>query len=328
MKILVTGGAGFIGSHVVDRLVKEHEVIVVDDLTGGKIENINSGADFVKRDVRDYETVESLIGYYKPEVIFHLAANAAENKAQFSPVDITERNFRAGISILTAGIKHGMKKFIFTSSIAAYGAIPIPFKETDRPEPEDLYGISKYALEESIKVLSKVHGFDWTIVRPHNVYGPRQNMTDPYRNVVTIFLNAVLHDKPYNIYGDGNQIRCFSYIEPVAEAIAKCLDPKTNGKTYNIGSDIAYTVNDLSKAVQSVTGTKHDPIYLPDRPQEVKVAIADHSLAKQDLGYSDNFDLYDGVSNTWIWAKAQGPQEYDYGEVELPSDKLPANWKK
>ena len=130
-----------------------------------------------------------------------------------------------------------MKRFIFTSSIAVYGKLQVPFKEKDKAEPEDLYGVSKLAFEQSLKILSRVHNFEYVITRPHNVYGPRQNMRDPYRNVVTIFMNSLLQNKRYHIYGDGEQRRCFSYIDDVISALIKCAHQKVSGMTFNIGSD-------------------------------------------------------------------------------------------
>lgn len=327
-RILVTGGAGFIGSHLIDKLVAaKHEVSAVDDLSGGKKENVNQKAKLFICDLRDPKKTEQIIKKIKPEIVFHLAANAAENKAQFSPIDITTRNWNAFINTLVSSLKNGMKRIVFTSSIAVYGAQQTPFKETAKPEPEDLYGVSKRAIEETLKILSKVHQFEYVITRPHNVYGPRQNMTDPYRNVVTIFMNALLKNKPYYIYGDGNQRRCFSYIDDVADAIFKCGFGEFQGMTFNIGADKDYSIDELSKAIQKVANTNIPPIHLDDRPQEVKEAIADHTMAKIYLNYQDKTLLSDGIKFTWEYAKKLGPQQYKFDEVELDSPLLPKNWK-
>ncbi len=328
MKIVVTGGAGFIGSHLVDKLiVKGHKVLILDDFSGGSLENCNKKAKLVKVDIRNFKKIDKILSEYKPDVIYHLAANAAENKAQFSPVDITSRNFDGSIKVLTAGIRSGMKKFIFTSSIAVYGSLQIPFKEKDTPKPEDLYGISKLAFEDALKILSKIHNFDFVVARPHNVYGPRQNMKDPYRNVVTIFMNSILANKPYYIYGKGNQKRCFSYIDDVVDALVKCLGNKVNGMTFNIGSDNVYTVNELANLISKISNSKINPIHLPERPQEVKEAISDHRLSKKYLAYKDRTDLEKGLIKTWGWAKKKGHQKPKFQEVELSSPLLPQNWK-
>lgn len=328
MKILITGGAGFIGSHLADRFIKKgDEVSIIDDLSGGSNKNLNSNARFYKFDLRDVEKADKTIKKIGPQVVYHLAANAAENKAQFSPIDITSRNYSTFINTLVPSINYGMKRFIVTSSIAVYGALQTPFKEHDKPEPEDLYGISKLAMEESLKVLANIHSFEYVITRPHNVYGSRQNMTDPYRNVVTIFMNSILKKVPYYIYGNGKQRRCFSYIYDVVDALYKCAILDVNKMTFNIGADKDYSLNELSSIIQKVTGIKIEPIYIADRPQEVKVAIADHTLAKKYLRYQDKTTLEKGIKVTWEYAKSLGPQEYDYGGIEIPSPKLPANWK-
>lgn len=331
-RILVTGGAGFIGSHLVDRLIdEENEVAVVDDLSGGFKRNINPKAIFFKIDLRKVnknhkKDIFEISQRFKPEIVYHLAANAAENKAQFSPIDVTSRNYNAFINTLVAALQNGLKRIIVTSSIAVYGSLQIPFRENDKPEPEDLYGISKLAMEESLKILSKVHGFEFVITRPHNVYGPRQNMSDPYRNVVTIFMNSVMKNEPFYIYGDGKQRRCFTYIDDVIDSLFKCGFDGVDGKIFNIGSDIDYSLNDLANMIIKVTGSKIKPKYLPERPQEVRVAIADHTQAKKLLQYKDMMGLEDGLKKTWQYAKSLGPQEYSFGDIELPNPKMPENW--
>lgn len=328
-KVLVTGGAGFIGSHLVDRLIKEgHKVYIIDDLSGGKKKNINPRANFFKCDLRNVKKTDQIIKKIKPEIVYHLAANAAENKAQFSPIDITSRNWNTFINTLVSSLRNGMKKIVFTSSIAVYGAQQTPFKETAKPEPEDLYGVSKFAIEDTLKILSKIHNFEYVITRPHNVYGPRQNMTDPYRNVVTIFMNSLLKNKPYYIYGDGEQRRCFSYIDDVVEAIYKCGFGDFHGMIFNIGADSDYSINELSNSVKKVTGKNIEPIFIGERPQEVKIAIADHSQAKKLLSYKDKTPLEEGIKLTWEYAKKLGPQEALFGEIELDNPLLPENWRK
>lgn len=327
-RVLVTGGGGFIGSHLADRLVDAgHKVFIIDDLSGGKVENINPKAFFFQIDLRDVTKTDQAIKKIKPEIVFHLAANAAENKAQFSPIDITTRNWNSFINTLVPALKNGMKRIVVTSSIAVYGSQQTPFKETVKGEPEDLYGVSKLAMEEALKILSKVHKFQYVITRPHNCYGPRQNMNDPYRNVVTIFMNALLKGKPYYIYGDGKQRRCFSYIDDVVDAIFKCGFGNFHSMIFNIGADKDYSINELSKTIQEVTKINIPPVYTEERPQEVKVAVADHTQAKKFLGYQDKTSLWEGIKKTWQYAKKIGPQEYVFDQVELDSPLLPKNWR-
>ena len=327
-RILVTGGAGFIGSHLVDLLISQgHTVSVIDDLSGGDTKNIHKQAKFYQADIRDFSRLQEIFSEFQPEMVYHLAANAAESKAQFSPVDITSRNYDGAIKVVTAAIPHGLKRFIFTSSIAVYGALQTPFKESDRPEPEDIYGITKYAFEESLKVLAEVHNFEYVITRPHNVYGPRQNMRDPYRNVVTIFMNALLRNQPLYIYGSGEQLRCFSYVSDVVDALATCATADVAGMTFNVGSDASYSVNHLATEILRLAGSDKKPESLPLRPREVMEAVSDHALSKKHLGYEDRVGLSEGLHATWEWVREQGPQEPQYTPVELESPLLPANWK-
>lgn len=327
-RILVTGGAGFIGSHLADKLISaKHEVSIIDDLSGGFLKNVNPKGKFYKVDLRNTNHTAKIIEEIKPEIVYHLAANASENKSHFSPIDITSRNWNTFINTLVPAVRTGMKRFIFTSSIAVYGSLQTPFKESDKPEPEDLYGISKLAIEQSLKVLSKVHNFEYVITRPHNVYGPRQNMSDPYRNVVTIFMNALLRRQPYCIYGDGKQRRCFSYIKDVVEALVKCGFGNFHGMVFNIGADKDYPLNELSDLIQKISGISVEPIYLKDRPGEVKIAISNHRQAKKYLGYKDSFSLYQGLQETWKYAKNLGYQKAALTQVELDSPLLPKNWQ-
>ncbi len=328
-KILVTGGLGFIGSHLVDQLVKQgHKVAVIDDLSGGYLTYHHPKTKFYKCDIRRQRQIEKIMASFQPEIVYHLAANAAESKAQFSPVDITSRNFDGAMKVLTAAIRHRLKRFIFTSSIAVYGQLQTPFKETDQPQPEDIYGVTKLAFEESLKILSEVHGFEYVITRPHNVYGPRQNMRDPYRNVVTIFMNALLRKKPLYIYGTGQQVRCFSYIDDVVDALQKCATANVAGMTFNIGSDHQFTVNELAEIILRIAKSKVKPTYLPQRPREVMEAVSDHTLSQKYLGYKDNTSLEEGIAKTWEWAKTMGPQRPIFTKIEIESALLPENWRR
>lgn len=331
--IVVTGGAGFIGSHLVDKLISNrNKVLVIDDLSGGYSRNINKKASFFNYDLRKFNpnrktNVDKVFEKFKPDVVYHLAANAAENKAQFSPCDITSRNFGASMNTIVLGLRYGMRRFVYTSSIAVYGALQTPFKEIDKPDPEDLYGVSKLAIEDTLKILGNIHNFEYVITRPHNVYGPRQNMSDPYRNVVTIFMNSLMRGEPYIIYGNGEQRRCFSYIDEVVEALYKCGFRNVSKMTFNIGADLDYTLNELSDTIQEVSNIQIQPKHLKERPREVKIAIADHTQAKKHLSYKDRTTLIRGIGKTWKYACKLGPQKPVYTKVELPSDNMPDNWK-
>lgn len=326
-RILVTGGAGFIGSHLVDKLISSgHDVFVIDDLSGGFNQNLNKHAQFFICDLRSVQETATIIEQIKPSLIYHLAANAAENKSQFSPIDITSRNYSVFINTLIPGIRAGMKRIVVTSSIAVYGEGQPPFKETDTPVPVDLYGLSKLSMERTLQILSNVHHFEYVITRPHNVYGPRQNMSDPYRNVVSLFFNAVLNEKPFYIYGNGQQRRCFSYIDDVVESIKLCGFEDVSGKIFNVGSDNSYTINELSQEVMKVTQSQIKPIYLAERPHEVQVAVSEHVQAIRFLKYKDTVTFSEGIRRSWEYAQMLGPQKLRYTPIELDSPLLPQNW--
>ncbi len=324
MKILVTGQSGLLGSHLVDVLLSQgHEVYGISRTKRNK----NPKCKNYCIDLRDTAKAKKIIENIAPEVVFALAANAAEGKSFFSPIDITTNNIDVFFNTLVPAIRAGkLKRFIFTSSVAAYGSIKVPFKESDTPVPQDIYGISKLTNENCLKIMSKVHGFEFVIIRPHNVFGPRQNMNDPYRNVVTLFMNHILRGEPYSIYGDGKMRRCFSYVKDVVDIICQCGFKNVAGMTFNVGSDLDWSINQLSKVIQKVSGHSVSPIYLPDRVQEVHTAICDHALIKKYFDYKDT-PLETALKETWDWAEKQGAQEYTYSELELPSNLVPKNWK-
>ncbi len=237
-KSLVTGGAGFIGAHVVNELVAlGHEVWVLDDLSGGFIENINPKAKFVKGSITDSKLVEKLFSDNKFDYVYHLAAYAAEGLSHFIKRFNYENNLIGSINLINESVKNEVKCFVFTSSIAVYGAALPPMKETTIPLPEDPYGIAKLAVEQDLKATHEMFGLDYIIFRPHNVYGEYQNMGDKYRNVVGIFMNQLLQEKPLTVFGDGEQTRAFSYVGDVAPHIAKSVHiPQAINQTFNIGT--------------------------------------------------------------------------------------------
>lgn len=324
MRVLTTGDSGLIGSHLVDLLVKDHNVF------GLSRSNKNKNKDVTRYsvDLTDTQKTKDAIEFIKPEIVFHLAANAAESKSMFSPIEISESNIRTFYNVLVPAISAGhMKRFVFVSSIAVYGSIHVPFREQDLPLPQDIYGISKLSIENALRVMASVHNFEYVIVRPHNVYGERQNMSDPYRNVVTLFMNEILKGKPYTIYGDGSMKRCYSYVKDVVKVIEKCGFEDVSGLTFNVGADTARSIKELSDMIQKVSGTSIIPKHLPDRVHEVHFAKSDHTLLKKVLGYNETL-FEEGIRYTWEWAKSQGPTDYEFTELELNNSQVPANWKK
>ena len=336
IKILVTGSAGFMGSHLYDYLAAQgHEVYGVDDLSGGFLRNVSNKKRFTKLDLRDRKKTGDYIARLKPELIYHLAADATEGRSQFTPYSAVDRNFVAYVNLLVPAIKAGLKKMVLASSMSVYGAQQVPFHEKMLTQPEDIYGVSKASMEAMTRILSKVHGFQYTIVRPHNVYGPRQNLSDPYRNVIGIFINRLLYNKHFYIYGDGKQKRAFSYIDDVTNAVASmAFDKKCDGETFNVGNDYSCTINELSSLVlRGFFGNdryhkRFLPKYLPDRPQEVKYAYCAHDNLKRCIGYSAKTMLPDGIRKMIAWAKTLGAQEFRYlNEMDLSNNLIPKTWK-
>ncbi len=329
-KILVTGAAGFIGSHLVDSLVKKkYQVFSLDDLSGGYIENVNSKSTFYPVDLQDGKHIKVLLAYLKPQIIFHLAADATEGRSQFTPVNCTSRNYLSTLNLLASAVGNGLKRFIFTSSMSVYGDQKPPFREDMETKPVDIYGISKASSEKAIEILSKVHGFEYCIIRPHNVYGPRQNMADPYRNVVAIFMNKILKKEPIYIYGDGMQERAFSFIEDSIPIIVKsAYTPFAKNQTFNLGSDTPVTINYLVEELKKITKFKIETKHLPDRPQEVKHAYSSHTKAKKLLNFKDKTNLSVGLSKMWQWAKSVGPVDFKYIEnLEIETPLVPETWR-
>jgi UDP-glucose 4-epimerase len=330
-KALVTGGAGFIGSHITDELIKnDYEVTVLDDLSGGFIDNLNPGAKFIEGSITNPGLIEKIFNENKPGYVFHLAAYAAEGLSHFIRRFNYENNLMGSINLINASIKHEIKNFVFTSSIAVYGKNQLPMSEDTIPLPEDPYGISKLAVEQDLKVAHEMFGLEYIIFRPHNVYGERQNIGDKYRNVVGIFMNQIMQNQPLTIFGDGEQTRAFSYIGDIAPIIAKSIKIKeANNQVFNIGADTPYTVNQLANAtIKSMNAQDRYPIrYLPPR-NEVVHAYSAHEKARNILGYETKFNLEEGLKRQANWAKIVGAKKSkEFDNIEI-TRKLPPSWVK
>jgi UDP-glucose 4-epimerase len=301
---LVTGGAGFIGSHVADYLLKlGHKVVVLDNLSGGFKKNIPQEAIFVKGSITNQKLLKKLFSTYKFDYVFHLAAYAAEGLSHFIRNFNYNNNLIGSINLINLSVIYHIKRFIYTSSIAVYGSNQAPFTEEIVPIPEDPYGIAKYAVELDLKAASAMFGLNYTIFRAHNVYGKRQNIFDPFRNVIGIFMKNILDNTSLPIFGDGQQKRAFSYIDDVAPYIANCINLKqTINKTYNIGSDSPYSVFDLANHVASAMSTTPKIKYLPIR-HEVKYAFASHEKIKKDFNISSSVSLKNGLEKMAYWVK-------------------------
>jgi UDP-glucose 4-epimerase len=307
-KILVTGGAGFIGSHISEELIKRrHKVTVLDDLSGGFKDNLVEGINLIEGSIFDGSLVKTLFENERFEYVFHLAAYAAEGLSHFIKRFNYNNNLIGSINLINASINTGVKCFVFTSSIAVYGTSPeLPMTEETPAHPEDPYGIAKLAVEQELRVCKEMFGLDYIIFRPHNVYGERQNIGDKYRNVVGIFMNQILQQKPMTIFGDGTQTRAFSYIGDVAPIIAEAIEvPKAYNQVFNIGADQHYSVNELAKSVARAMQVEPEIEYLPGR-NEVLNAYSSHEKVRHVFGTRELYKLEQGLNQMASWVKKHG----------------------
>ena len=322
MRVLVTGGAGFIGSAIARRLP---EVAVLDDLSGGYWRNIPDGVPFYAHSLVDAEATERTIADYKPEVIVHAAAYAAEGLSHWMRRYCFTQNLVGWASLANAAVRHDVRRIVALSSMSVYGSQQVPFTENLIPQPEDPYGAGKAAVEADIRALGAVQGTEWIIVRPHNVYGPGQNLADPYRNVVAIFMRQALTGQALTVFGDGLQTRAFSYIDDVANAIAQmALGPK-HGYIVNVGGDDAIPIIALAERVIKATGAIRAVTHLPTR-YEVRDAWCRHDVLRSLLAWKPT-SLEVGLPAMAEWARDLqiGPlRQYDY-EVDR---RLYAAWQR
>jgi len=325
--VLVTGAAGFIGSHVADHcLAQGMKVVAVDDLSGGFRENVPAGAIWIQGDVRDADFLASLWKQEKFDYVYHLAAYAAEGLSHFIRRYNYETNLLGSINLINLAVKHGVKCFVFTSSIAVYGHNQLPMTEALVPQPEDPYGISKYAVELDLECARNMFGLNYVVFRPHNVYGERQNIADKYRNVIGIFMNQVLQGQPMTIFGDGLQTRAFSHIDDVAPLIARApLTPGAINQVFNVGADTPYTVRELAETVARAFDVPCAIKHLAAR-NEVVHAFSDHSKAQSVFQPPKPIDLNSGIARMAEWVKAKGPATpVEFTNIELYKN-LPPSW--
>lgn len=330
MKIsLVTGGAGFIGSHVVKHcLSMGQKVVVLDDLSGGFEDQVSNEAIFVKGSITDVELLASLFNEYNFNYVYHLAAYAAEGLSHFIRRFNYNNNLIGSVNLINESVKHKVEHFVFTSSIACYGHIQPPFVETQQPQPVDPYAIAKYAVEQDLYAAKTIWpDFNYTIFRPHNVYGENQNIGDKYRNVIGIFMNQIMLGLPLTVFGDGEQTRAFSYIDDVAIPIAQCVNiPGANHEAFNIGGDTAYSINQLIKVVAEAFDEIPKVKYLKARNEAVH-AHSDHKKAKAIFGEPTGITLNEGVKRMAEWAKVVGARESaEFDNIEV-AENLPESWE-
>ena len=330
MKIYITGIAGFLGSHLAKNLINVgHDVSGNDNMVLGDIENLPKNIKFHKTDCNDYdEMVKNIKG---SDIVYHCAATAHEGLSVFSPNFITKNIYQASVSTITASIVSKVKRFVFCSSMARYGNQKTPYNEDMETRPEDPYGIAKVAAEDTLKLLSEVHGMEYNIAVPHNIVGPNQKYDDPFRNVMSIFINRNFQGKPAIIYGDGLQKRCFSYIDDVIYCLEKlALDENVKKQTVNIGPDEeTIALIELAKLVANETGYNGEPIFTKARPKEVKEASCSSEKARKILGYKTKTSLNQSIKLTADFIRNRGVKEFKYDlPIEIKSEITPDTWTK
>jgi UDP-glucose 4-epimerase len=328
MTALVTGVAGFIGSHVADILIASGvDVVGLDDLSGGFKDNVPGGVLFYEGSILDVALLDRIFREHRVTRVYHLAAYAAEGLSHFIRSFNYSNNVVGTMNVLNQALRAEVDCFVFTSSIAVYGANQTPMTESLVPAPEDPYGVAKYSVEIDLAAARHMFGMDYVVFRPHNVYGERQHIGDRYRNVIGIFMNQLMMDAPMTIFGDGTQSRAFSYIADVAPIIARSPGvPGARNQIFNVGADTPTTLNELAVAVAAAMGAEPRIKYLEAR-KEVVHAVADHSKVARVFGPQAVHDLKSGLERMASWAKAVGSRTPTvFKNIELLRN-LPPHWR-
>lgn len=325
--VIITGIAGLIGSKLGEMLANKPENIEVygiDDLSGGYIENVDSKINFISKNLID--DLDGVFNEVNPDYVFHLAAYAAEGLSPFIRKFNYSNNLLSTANIVNECIKHNVKRLVFTSSMAVYGHGKPPFDEKDTPKPIDPYGIAKYACEMDIKVAGDQHGLDWCILRPHNVYGPNQNIWDMYRNVLGIWMYQYMNEMPLTIFGDGKQIRAFSYIDDCLDGIWRsAVQENCSKQIINLGGTKYYTINEANAILRQVL--QGGEVAYKESRDEVFNAHPTWKKSVELLGYKDKTALPEGLAKMWEWASSQPQRKrFKWGKYEIEKG-LYSFWK-
>jgi UDP-glucose 4-epimerase len=327
-KVFVTGIAGFLGSHLADTFIEDgYEVAGNDNFVGGYECNIPREAEFYEVDCKNVDGMKDAMS--DADIVYHTAALAYEGLSVFAPARVNESIYQATTGTLAAAADAEVDRFVFCSSMSRYGENETPFTEDMEPQPQDPYAVSKVAAEEMVELMADIHEFEYVIAVPHNIIGPRQRYNDPFRNVAAIFINRMLQGKQPIIYGDGEQKRCFTFVQDNVRPLQKlAYYDNVTGEVINIGPDDEFiSINHLAETIAEILDFDLNPIYKPDRPQEVKLANCSADKARELLDYETEYTLHDGLQEMADWIDDRGAKEFEYHlECEIVNEQTPDTW--
>jgi UDP-glucose 4-epimerase len=329
-KVLITGVAGLLGSRLADYIIETQpdvKVVGIDDLSGGYEENINPKVEFWRMNLVEHP-IENCFEVHNFDYVFHFAAYAAEGLSPFIRQYNYENNLVATARIINNCIKHNVKRLVFTSTLAVYGHGSYGiFDETQIPKPIDPYGVAKYACEMDIQIANEQHGLDYCIIRPHNVYGLKQNIWDKYRNVLGIWMYQHMNGEPMTIFGDGTQTRAFSYIDDSLKSLWNAaILPQASKQIINLGGIEEYSINHACEVLRDVVGGSE--IVYKEARHEVKHSIPTYQKSIDILGFEHKTSLKDGLTEMWAWAQQQPTRDrFVWPSYELDKG-IYSFWKK
>ena len=329
MNLIITGIAGFIGSCFSEYVLTHHpeiQIIGIDNYCTGFKENIDERVKMYEMNLTDHRALEKVFQENSIDLIVHMAAFASEGLSDFCRRHTYMTNVIASTNLINCAINHRVKRFLFTSSIASYGDLTPPFTEDMIPRPMDIYGLSKHITSEDLRIANEHHGLEYVVIRPFNVYGPKQALNSRYRNVCGIFMNKLLDDQPLQIYGDGLQTRSFSYIDDLLPCFWTALtEPNCTNQTYNLGASRSYSIKELAETLIKITG--QGEIEFMEARHEVKEARCSVDKAIAELGYRDVTDLETGLQKMWKWAQTHERHPVEtFKDIELTKG-LYSFWK-
>lgn len=327
--VFISGLGGFLGSHVADMMLAEgHTVIGCDNFVCGDPDNVPRNADLHEYDLIDFRRSLPLLKHV--DVVVHTAAAAYDGLSFFSPHFVTQNVYGNTVALAAAAMEQGVRRFVFFSSMARYGeAQVVPFSEDHPPRPLSPYGVAKLAAEDSLRSLCRVHGMEWVVCVPHNIIGPRQRYDDPFRNVAAIMINRILQGQAPVIYGDGEQKRCFSFVQDSLQVLDRLVfSPEASGQVVNVGPDEELvTVRVLAETILRLMNSDLKPIYLPARPEEARMANCSAQKARKIFGYRTQYTLERGLSSMIDWIRSHGPKPFRYHvPLEIKNARMPTTW--